>query len=656
MLLIAAGDLHRRSAAAVVSCTTRRSGRTPPRGAAVPAPPRRGRSRAALASASPGAQAARSPLERALPRAAQAGLGANAARAPDGDDRGCVRRSHVRRGARRVAHLQQPREGVRGERKRRPGADRFAACAAAFVPGPDRPRRSELRLRLRRGSTVEAMVVDPEALREVIRWEWPNDPRTALAALDGVGCSAAGDREQRAADVRSIESAATHPGQGRRDGGRLSGQRPRRAAARPAGRSAATGRAGRRGRRRSTHGLRTRSCGPRATPRRVSRLARALASRALVHHDRRSFPHERRVDDCGARLRLHPCRRTCRGARRTGSAVSLPLRAVPRPARDLGVPAPDGLWRASAGAVCCGRGGSARRVRRARRSCGRAHRSRAAHRARRSTAAVHAVGTPRRALVAARCVVCTARARGGGWPAASPEHSRAAARSERRCALPETMLLVENVSKRYAVEAGVVEALHDVDAEIPRAAVTALVGVSGSGKSTLLRLLAGLEAPTRGRVVADGVDLTAAGAAGIRRFSPHAGVVRLPARSRQPLPAPDGRRAPSGATQAGGSSGSGSPTAGTRAPRSSRAASSRARHSPSRSPATPRSWSSTNRRRSSTTRAHGHCSTHLLMRRASARPSWSPRTTLTCSRSPITWSSSRGAETRASPLILRRLR
>ena len=70
------------------------------------------------------------------------------------------------------------------------------------------------------------------------------------------------------------------------------------------------------------------------------------------------------------------------------------------------------------------------------------------------------------------------------------------------------MLLVENVSKRYAVEAGVVEALHDVDAEIPRAAVTALVGVSGSGKSTLLRLLAGLEAPTRGRVVADGVDLT----------------------------------------------------------------------------------------------------------------------------------------------------
>ena len=144
------GDLHRRPPRRWSGAQPGDRVASPPRGAAVPAPPRRGRSRAALASASPGAQAARSSLERALPRAAQARLGANAARAPDGDDRGCVRRGHVRRGARRVAHLEQPREGLRGERKRRPGADRFAACAAAFVPGPDRPRRSELRLGLRR--------------------------------------------------------------------------------------------------------------------------------------------------------------------------------------------------------------------------------------------------------------------------------------------------------------------------------------------------------------------------------------------------------------------------------------------------------------------------------------------------------------------------
>ena len=154
--------------------------------------------------------------------------------------------------------------------------------------------------------------------------------------------------------------------------------------------------------------------------------------------------------------------------------------------------------------------------------------------------------------------------------------------------MPETMLLVENVSKRYAVEAGVVEALHDVDAEIPRAAVTALVGVSGSGKSTLLRLLAGLEAPTRGRVVADGVDLTRAGAAGIRDFrrTQVSFVSQRAADNLFPhLTVAEHLRA----TQADGSSGSESPTEGTLALRSSRAASSRARHSPSRSPATPRS-------------------------------------------------------------------
>jgi ABC-type lipoprotein export system ATPase subunit len=79
-------------------------------------------------------------------------------------------------------------------------------------------------------------------------------------------------------------------------------------------------------------------------------------------------------------------------------------------------------------------------------------------------------------------------------------------------------VLVERVSKRYAVEAGIVEALDEVDAAIPGAAVTALVGVSGSGKSTLLRLLAGLETPTHGRVVADGLDLASASAAAVRRF------------------------------------------------------------------------------------------------------------------------------------------
>jgi len=56
------------------------------------------------------------------------------------------------------------------------------------------------------------------------------------------------------------------------------------------------------------------------------------------------------------------------------------------------------------------------------------------------------------------------------------------------------------VVKDYATESGAVHALRGVDAEIPGAAVTAIVGASGSGKSTLLRLLAALERPTAGQV------------------------------------------------------------------------------------------------------------------------------------------------------------
>ncbi|MGA1360927.1 MAG: ABC transporter ATP-binding protein, partial [Gemmatimonadaceae bacterium] len=49
----------------------------------------------------------------------------------------------------------------------------------------------------------------------------------------------------------------------------------------------------------------------------------------------------------------------------------------------------------------------------------------------------------------------------------------------------------------------------DVTFEIPQGAFVAIVGPSGSGKTTLLGLLAGLDLPSRGAVVLDGVDLNA---------------------------------------------------------------------------------------------------------------------------------------------------
>src|SRR5712691_9730134 len=50
--------------------------------------------------------------------------------------------------------------------------------------------------------------------------------------------------------------------------------------------------------------------------------------------------------------------------------------------------------------------------------------------------------------------------------------------------------------------------LHPLTLQVPAGRFLAVVGPSGSGKSTLLGLIAGLDAPTSGQVLIDGVDIT----------------------------------------------------------------------------------------------------------------------------------------------------
>jgi sulfate/thiosulfate transport system ATP-binding protein len=57
-------------------------------------------------------------------------------------------------------------------------------------------------------------------------------------------------------------------------------------------------------------------------------------------------------------------------------------------------------------------------------------------------------------------------------------------------------IVIENLTKRF----GAFEAVRDVTFSAEEGAITALLGPSGSGKSTVLRMIAGLEAPTEGRI------------------------------------------------------------------------------------------------------------------------------------------------------------
>src|SRR5215472_6221249 len=73
--------------------------------------------------------------------------------------------------------------------------------------------------------------------------------------------------------------------------------------------------------------------------------------------------------------------------------------------------------------------------------------------------------------------------------------------------LPPAIRL-ESVSRRYTMGESLIRAVNDVSLIVPSGEFLALLGSSGSGKSTLLNLIAGLDRPSSGAVVANGQDLS----------------------------------------------------------------------------------------------------------------------------------------------------
>jgi putative ABC transport system ATP-binding protein len=69
------------------------------------------------------------------------------------------------------------------------------------------------------------------------------------------------------------------------------------------------------------------------------------------------------------------------------------------------------------------------------------------------------------------------------------------------------LIRASHVSKYYAGKRGVT-ALREINLEIARGEMVAIVGASGSGKSTLLNLMGALDRPTSGSIEIDGVTLS----------------------------------------------------------------------------------------------------------------------------------------------------
>ena len=83
---------------------------------------------------------------------------------------------------------------------------------------------------------------------------------------------------------------------------------------------------------------------------------------------------------------------------------------------------------------------------------------------------------------------------------------------------------IQNLAKDFNTPNGVLHAVRNASLTVKDGEVVVIIGPSGSGKSTMLRCVNGLEKPTSGHILIDGVDTTDA-SSDIRKIREEVGMV-----------------------------------------------------------------------------------------------------------------------------------
>ncbi|MFW9849900.1 MAG: ATP-binding cassette domain-containing protein, partial [Candidatus Thorarchaeota archaeon] len=72
----------------------------------------------------------------------------------------------------------------------------------------------------------------------------------------------------------------------------------------------------------------------------------------------------------------------------------------------------------------------------------------------------------------------------------------------------EAAVVCQEVFREFEDGTRIIKVLRGTDLTVKRGEFVAIVGASGSGKTTLLNLIGGLDRPTGGTILVDGIDIT----------------------------------------------------------------------------------------------------------------------------------------------------